>query len=64
MKEKGAVGEVVAVTANGIVNLPGFSGSSVQSLTITINNYAALRDLLRSHYSGRLVDILDVRTAS
>lgn len=64
MKEKGAVGEVVTVTANGIVSLPGFSGSNVQSLTITINNYAALRDLLRNHYSGRLVDILDVRTAS
>jgi hypothetical protein len=28
---------------------------------ITVNNYAALWDMIRNDYGGRLVDVLDVR---
>ncbi|WPD20872.1 MAG: hypothetical protein SD837_11750 [Candidatus Electrothrix scaldis] len=37
--------------------------SPVTSLTITVQNYAALLDLVRNEYSGRLIDILDITTA-
>jgi hypothetical protein len=29
-------------------------------LEITVNNYAALWEMIRSNYNGRLVDVLDV----
>ncbi len=38
-----------------------FSGSAVSSLTIKVNNYAALKTLVVNDYDGRLVDILDVK---
>lgn len=60
MKEDGAAGAEVAVTADGDFILPGFSGSAVSSLEITMNAYAALKEMIRNAYSGRLVDILDV----
>ena len=62
MKEGGAAGAEV-VAANGNVTLQGFSGSAVSSLAITVNDYASLKKLVRNDYSGRLVDILDVKTA-
>jgi hypothetical protein len=31
------------------------------SLTIKVNNYAALRTMIRNDYDGRLVDILDLQ---
>ena len=64
MQEGGASGEEVAVTENGTYTLPGFSGSAVSSLNITVNEYAALRDMIRNDYSGRLVDVLDVRVGA
>ncbi len=63
MEEGGRTGAAVAVAANGTYVLHGFSGSAVSSLTIKVNNYTALLSLIRSSYAGRLVDILDVRTA-
>jgi hypothetical protein len=63
MKEEGAAGAEVAVTANGDVTLQGFSGSAVSSLTISVNDYVSLKKLIHDHYSGRLVDILDVKVA-
>ncbi|MGX9728244.1 MAG: hypothetical protein ACTFAK_13290 [Candidatus Electronema sp. VV] len=49
--------------ANGSFTLQGFSGSAVSSLTITVNDYASLKKLVHDQYSGRLADILDVKTA-
>jgi len=33
------------------------------TLEITVSNYSGLWDMIRNDYSGRLVDVLDVRTA-
>ena len=60
MKEGGVSGEETAVTQNGIYTVQGFSGSALSSLEITVDDYDALRSMIRNHYSGRLVDILDV----
>ncbi|MCI5180190.1 MAG: hypothetical protein D3911_12880, partial [Candidatus Electrothrix sp. AW3_4] len=56
----GVSGEETAVTQNGIYTVQGFSGSALSSLEITVDDYDALRSMIRDHYSGRLVDILDV----
>jgi len=63
MSEGGKAGAAVKVTANGPITLAGFSGSSLTSLTLTVNNFADLVKMIRSGYSGRLVDVLVVRTA-
>jgi hypothetical protein len=60
LRDGGAVGGMVPVTANGEYTLPGFAGSAVSSLTIRVNDYAALRTMIRNDYDGRLVDILDL----
>jgi len=61
MQEDGATGEEVAVKENGAYSLPGFADSAVSSLNITVNDYTALWDMLRNDYSGRLVDVLEVK---
>jgi hypothetical protein len=61
--EGGRTGAAVAVTGNGEQTLAGFSGSTVNSLTVRVNNFAALKELIRDSYGGRLTDILEVRTA-
>uniref|UniRef100_UPI0040565E46 hypothetical protein n=1 Tax=Candidatus Electronema sp. TaxID=2698783 RepID=UPI0040565E46 len=63
MKEGGAAGAAVSVPQNGEYILPGYAGSPVSSIEITVNNYAALWDMIRNSYGGRLVDVLDVRVA-
>lgn len=63
MQEGGKAGTMVAATGNGDYVLQGFSGSAVSSLTIKVQSYDALKELVRNGYSGRLVDILDVRMA-
>ncbi len=63
IKEQGAEGVEVPVTANGDYTLPGFSNSSVSSLNITVNNYSALWEMIRNEYGGRLVDVLEVQAA-
>jgi len=60
MKDGGQHGNEVEVTADGGFSLPGFAGSTVSSLSITVNDYAALWEMIRNDYQGRLVDILDV----
>lgn len=62
MQEGGREGAAVEATAESEYVLPGFSGSAVQSLTVTVENFADLISLTRDNYSGRLVDILDIRT--
>ena len=61
MQDGGAVGGMVPVIANGEYTLPGFTGSAVSSLNITIDDYAALRTMIRNDYDSRLVDILDLQ---
>ena len=63
MPEGGPAADEVSVTQNGEYILPGFSGSPVSTLEITVNNYAGLWDMIRNSYSGRLVDVLKVETA-
>ena len=60
MQDGGAQGTMVPVTGNGEFILHGFSGSAVSTLELTVNDYAALKELVRYSYSGSLVDILDV----
>jgi hypothetical protein len=61
MQEGGAAGAAVIVPQNGEYILPGFAGSPASSVEITVNNYAALWEMIRNDYGGRLVDVLDVR---
>jgi len=63
MKEDGKEGAAVTVTANGAVTLPGFSGSAVSSLSIRVNSFDGLKEMVRNDYGGRVVDILEIRTA-
>jgi hypothetical protein len=63
MHEGGKTGAAVTVTANGELTLQGFADSAVSSLTVRVNDYAALKKMIRSSYGGRLADVLDVRTA-
>jgi hypothetical protein len=60
MKADGADGAEIPVTQNGEYILPGFAGSAVSSLEITVKNYATLWEMLRNNYQGRLVDVLDL----
>jgi len=63
MEEGGKTGAAVTVTANGTYTLGGFAGSAVTSLELKVENLAALVSLIRNNYAGRMVDILDIRTA-
>jgi hypothetical protein len=60
MKKEGATGPEVSIQENGEYTLPGFSDSAVSSLVIRVQDYAALKTLIRENYSGNLVDILDI----
>lgn len=51
------------ITQNGEYILPGFTGSAVSTLEITLNNYSGLWEMIRNSYGGRLVDILEVTLA-
>ena len=62
MQEGGREGTAVAVSTEGAYTLTGFSGSAVQSLAVEVEHLADLISLIRDNYSGRLVDILDIRT--
>ena len=53
----------VEVAQNGLCLVPGYAGSPLMVLEITVNDYAALWDMIRNQYNGRLVDILDVTLA-
>ena len=63
MQEGGRTGAVVSVAANGEHTLQGFADSAVTSMTLRINNFAALKEIVRNDYTGRLIDILIVTTA-
>jgi hypothetical protein len=61
MQEGGKQGEAVKVTADGPVVLQGFAGSQVTGMTLTVNSFNQLVSMIRSNYSGRLVDVLLAR---
>ena len=61
MQENGRAGAVVPVSENGECTLQGFADSGISNLSIRVNDYAALKKMIRDSYSGRLVDILDIR---
>ncbi|CAK8717169.1 DUF4469 domain-containing protein [Candidatus Electronema halotolerans] len=61
MQDGGAAGMIVPATGNGEFVLPGFSGSTVSSLSIRVDNYPALKTLVVNDYDGRLVDVLDLQ---
>jgi hypothetical protein len=63
MTEGGKAGAAVTVLANGAYTLAGFSGSALSSLNVTVNSFADLVKMIRSGYSGRLVDVLVVKVA-
>lgn len=63
MDEDEQTGTAVTVSGDGDQTLQGFSGSAVSSLTVRVNDYAALKQLIRNSYGGRLVDVLAVSTA-
>lgn len=63
MSEGGKAGAAVKVTANGPITLTGFSGSALSSLHLTVNSFTKLTQLIRNYYSGRLVDVLVLKTA-
>ena len=62
MSENGKAGAAVTVAANGAYVLPGFMNSAVSSLNIRVDRFNELAELVRTGYSGRLVDVLDVKT--
>jgi len=64
MKEGGAAGAAVTVTQNGEYSLLGFADSAVSSLALRVDDYAALWEMVRNSYGGRLVDVLDVTPGS
>jgi hypothetical protein len=63
MQEGGKTGPAVTVTGNGPLTLAGFSGSALSSLSLTVNSFAKLVQMIRNGYSGRVVDVLVVQTA-
>jgi hypothetical protein len=64
MRDDGKTGAAVSITANGEYTLQGFADSAVSSLTISVNKYSALTELIRNDYSGRLVDVLMVKAGA
>lgn len=60
IREDGEEGEAVRVTAAGSITLPGFAGSALSKLKLTVNSFEPLAEMIRNSYSGRLVDVLEV----
>lgn len=61
MEENGAMGAAVTVSANGVYTLPGFPDSALSSLEIRVDMYTELLKMVRNFYSGRVVDLLDLK---
>jgi len=45
----------------GVQILTGFANSALTRLDVTVNDFTPLVKMLRRSYSGRLVDILDMK---
>jgi hypothetical protein len=64
MSEGGAVGDAVQVAQNGAYTVPGYAGSALASLEVTVDNHASLAKKVKEEYTGRMVDILDVSSGA
>jgi hypothetical protein len=64
MSEGGAVGDAVQVAQNGAYTVPGYAGSALASLEVTVDNHTALAKKVKEEYTGRMVDILDVSSGA
>ena len=64
MKEQGAAGDRVKVTTAEMYILPGASGSDLSSLTVVVDEPELLAEMVRTGYTGRVVDVLDIRVES
>jgi hypothetical protein len=64
MKEQGAPGDRVKVTTAEMYILPGASGSDLSSLTVVVDEPELLAEMVRTDYTGRVVDVLDIRVES
>ncbi|MGR0481597.1 MAG: hypothetical protein ACTFAL_09390 [Candidatus Electronema sp. V4] len=64
MSEGGAAGDAVRVTHNGAYSLPGYAGSALASLEVTVDSHTALVKKIKEEYTGRMVDILDVSSGT
>lgn len=64
MSEGGAAGDAVRVTRNGAYTVPGYIGSALTYLEVTVDNHAALLKKVKEEYTGRLADILDLSSGS
>ena len=60
MQEGGLTGGMVVVGVDGEYTLPGFTDSAVSSLDIRVDDYAALKKIVRNDYNGRLIDVLQI----
>jgi hypothetical protein len=60
MSEGGATGAEAQVSGNGAITLAGYAGSPLTELSLAVNDYAALLNMVKTDYAGRVVDILDV----
>lgn len=60
MNKGGTAGDAVRVTGNDTYTLPGYAGSALTSLEVTVDRYPLLDKKIREEYTGRIVDILDV----
>jgi hypothetical protein len=61
MKQGGKSGPSVRVTDNAVYTVSGWDGAAVTSLNVAVDDFAGLKDFIRSGYAGRLVDVLDVK---
>jgi len=64
MSEGGAVGDAVQVAQNGAYTVPGYAGSALASLEVTVDNHTSLAKKVKEEYTGRMVDILDVSSGT
>ncbi len=64
MNKNGGAGDIVTVNDNGIYTLPGFTDSALSELEISVHRYSSLENMVRTVYTGRMVDILDVQAGT
>ena len=60
MNERGTAGDAVRIPDNGVYTLPGFAGSDLAALEVSVDRYAILHTKIREEYTGRMADILEV----
>jgi hypothetical protein len=56
---------IATLAAAGVMYiLPGASGSGLSSLTVVVDEPELLAEMVRTGYTGRVVDVLDIRVES